>query len=647
MNLFKIGVQLSLVDKVTGALGTVSHATIAANAHVNSFQANLMKLQQKMDKLSSAKFMGEAVLHASADALGAMVDPAKEYHDQIVRMNMAGIEHGTIVKNIASAWETAGKIMTTTPQENIKSLMELRSVLTEHGGSMTEARELLPRFQEMKMVLLGASEMAPDDAKVDAMTFDAVKASEMIGKVSKEGIMHMADILERVMVASSGKLTPQNFQTFFKYAGAAKLVMDEDTIKYDVPELMIEMLTKGGGTGGIGGPGTRFASMFSTITSGIMSDATKNNLAEIGMMGDDGRALNADKAGMNMRKWVEEDFVPHILKAKPELAGEDQESQIKLMLEMARIIKGPRLTSATMQELHNKTQIGTISKWKELYDAVKPHDQLVKDSEKSTRVVDMKVQKSWETLMTVLGNEVLPLFIPVLDTLSEAFSKSAAYLKDNQWLSQLIVMGVTIAGVVGGIVAVAASFGLTAIAVGAAGLTMEVLAVVVLGVTAVVIGLYLAFKLATPIIQALANNWNTFIGNFVVGVATMIRVVTESIGGLISFFDKDKGRALIEGGATIANTVAQAGPLLTAENLTAQAIEMTGLGPRDIKAEKQTAMGQSNLSIAAGAINIQQLPGEDMKGLAERILKEIEEKLWNNTRTSGIGIGLEWGGNIG
>jgi len=658
LNLFKVGVTVQLLDRVSGGLDSIGTALDRAQKHTGAYQDSLKGLQAHIDKLSAIKSIGEMGFHDSVGMLDAMIDPAKEYTSQIIRMNMAGLEHETIAKNIGTAWEVAGKVMTTTATDNLKTLSELYGVITEKGGTMEEARNLLPRFQEMKMVLMAGSEHPIEGLRVEGLAYDAVKAAEMVGKTGQEGIVHMADMMEKVMIASGGKITPTDYQNFFKYAGQAKMSLSENELFGVLPELMIEMKSRGGGSGGSGGPGTMYASLFSTLVQGTMSKATAGHLQELGLMS--GEMLKTtttgtvaegltwkDVAGTDPSKWIMQKLIPAIMAKHPDLEG----NEVGMAMEIAKVMKGPRKTTALIGEIFNKETAGIIAKFRENRERVLPHDQLVEQAKTSPRVLDASFAAQWESLMTVFGNEIMPFFTPMVRELTAGLKGVAAFMRDHKWVAQMSVMGVALGGLGMGILALGATAGLTAIAfaplmaflpeigfaagIAAAGVTW-------LGATF----LYLQ-KATANIGNGIASGvelaktaWTNF-GQFAMEtIATIIEQGGIQIAGLVSLFDQNKGAEIYAASTNMAQGL---------RDSTMFGSPKTGPYLSEIRDEQwqngngidgQNMHHKHEVNIAAGAINVVAQAGQSAEEIAQKVIEEINKAILKGIQTSGPGIGI-------
>lgn len=647
LNLFKVGVTVALIDRVSGSLATVGSALDRAHKHTTAYQAAMQKVQTQMDRLHAVKAVGETAFRASAGAIDAMLDPAKEYTSQIVRMNMAGLEHQTIAKNVAAAWETTGSVITTTATDNLRTLSELYGVITEKGGSMTEARDLLPRFQEMKMVLMASTEMPAEEIKTDGLAYDAVKAAEMVGKTSKDDIIHMADMMEKVMIASGGKITPTDYQSFFKYARAAKLTLSEDELFNVVPELMIEMKGRSG-SGGAGGPGTMYASMFSTMVQGTMSKATAGHLQELGLMNGpmmDTTTTGTVVEGMKWRdligsdpsKWVEEKLVPAILAKKPEIEG----NEAAMALEIARIIKGPRLTTALIQELHNKESKGIIDKFHENKDRVLDHASLVEEAKGSPRVLDVAFAAQWQNLLTVLGTEIIPYFTPLIASLASGFHNLAGFLKEHKGITQLLVFMTAMGVVIGGIVAVLAPLALVAAPLLIAGATIGEIAIAAAAGAIAMGALFLSFKFWQgqldnfgKVLDNVGKQWTTFVGFLSEGLATFIEQGAIFVAGFVSKFDPQKGAEIATGGLEVGENIRKFGVPKAPEVY----------GPEVPNApwyngQPDNPAFHSN-EVKMGDVHFHKLDGESAEQMFERFKKWFMEDVLLSLSTSAAGGGV-------
>lgn len=450
---YSVGIEIHLIDHVTAAMANVNKALIMAQGNTTAFQKALEKNHAQMMKFQAMEFAGNNMFQGAAAGLNAMVDPAREYAHQLGIMNMNAMDFHEQQMNIAAAWDTSFKIPST-PTENLQALKDMHTIFGDTHEAYEESRHLLPEFQKIQTIL-AASVHDPSHSAGDSTNqiFSAVKAMEMQGKVrNPEEFQHGIEQMTRVMVATGGRVLPSDYQSMAKYARSMKLTLDDDFWFKVAPELILEMKSVGGGAGGAGGPGAMIAAVGRALVQDIMSDKARAALGDLGVLNDEGQFIDRELAAKNPERAVNEIMIPAILKQHPEFEGDQM--AINLALNELRL---PGLSGSLVGELFNKDK--QIDKFGAILDKIGGVDELYNKAIAGSPFAQQQaLQKSWETLLTSLGEVMVP-FLPMVNMLSQSLQFMASVLKSNPWMAQMIVLGLVATAIVGATIAIIGAIG--------------------------------------------------------------------------------------------------------------------------------------------------------------------------------------------
>jgi len=540
-----------MIDRFSAGMGNISASLLRTQKQADEFHAKMKGLAVSMQAMSAFKSVGEDMFKFGAGGLAAVIEPAKEYVHVLNQMNMAGVKQSEIAKNVRTAWEVAGKMPMTTPTSNLKAINDLSNFFIKKGGDFSEARELLPSFMRSQLIFEGISEN-----KVDAHTqvYSMAKALEMIGAVNnRKDFEHQQNMMNRVAVATGGKVLPSHYQNVFKYARQGKLTLSDD-FKYKIlPELIMEMQSGGGGAGGGGGPGAMIAAAMRIGVQGIMSVATAGNLEKLGLlkshvvkttttgtqvMGFDG-VTDSKMFSKNPEAWVQKYMLPAMLKQDPSLKNDP----LGQALRVAQIFKGNQMAVALLQELVNKHQ--QFGRFGEKLDRVPGSEELGKRALNSPNVADKAFDAALETLKISIGKNVVPYIVPALLKLSEALGAVGQYFNSHPGQAKAVaailgsiaavglyvsaLMGITIPFVVLGAVAATLGVGLGVVAAGFAAVFVGV--IIAVGVVAGLIWVVLNWSRVSKTLTRVLNQGISVFYNVQVAFLQMLSAMVSGVAG--------------------------------------------------------------------------------------------------------------------
>lgn len=449
MDVFQIGIRVFLDDRITTGLGPIRTGLTGAHNAAQSLHSSLMRIQQM-------GAIGRDMFRESAAALHEVIEPAKELSKQISLMNQNGLTQVEIAKNVATAWKTTQQISNSSATENLKILADFRTILGFSPDKQAESRRLLTPFLKAQTVF----ESVTENPKVAGeQAFSALKFIESRGQVrSEKDIERNLSELAKAGTISQGRLLPSDFQQMAKYMRQMKMSANDQFMFGVMPEIMLEMKSKGGGASSAGTMVQAFGRM---IVQGTMNKVTAGNLADLGLL--KGGTLetttngttamknagisNRDIAAANPFEWVMKTLIPAMEAKYPEIKGNLQKTNLKIV----ELFKGNSLATNFIQELYNKAP--QFQKFGEQRNSLGDLDKQYSGALGNPEVAQRAFAKSLVDLQTAIGEAAIPVIIPAMNALSKVFHESAIYFKDNPQMAQGIVSVIAGFGALGGALA--------------------------------------------------------------------------------------------------------------------------------------------------------------------------------------------------
>lgn len=433
------GVTIHLVDKVSSGLAVVARAFTQSQTAADALQNRLNKIHSTWQ---NAQIMAGAGMAIAAPLIKA-AHHGEEYLHVLNQMTSAGMSQREIAKSIGAAWETSGKIITSTATENLKVISDLRTVF----GDVNEAVEYMPTFAKMQGAYTSILE-GKLAGQAETQSFAMAKAIDMLGHVkNKEEFDRAANSMFRVTEATQGRVLPSDYQNVLKYARQAKFGMSEDFLYKKLPELIVE---NKGGNNAAGGVGPQLAALYRFGVQGIMNKQAAGRLQEMGMIPASsimktttrnttlkGGVLGSDTLAADPHLWVRDVLVPHLSKFnKIDMKAPDASD--KLITASNQVFKGNQGAAALVAEFIKKDFLFS-DRGPRLFDKTATLDESYDNAMKNDPKANWKAfHASMENLLTVVGIEILPRVIPMINQFSQSIQQFSLYLKDNPGITKTL-----------------------------------------------------------------------------------------------------------------------------------------------------------------------------------------------------------------
>lgn len=447
---YKVGIRLSLVSNVATGLAMMSRQFASTGAQAKALQVHL-------DRIKAMAMTGGVITGAGIFGLklmGDALEPAKEYAHQLNVMNMAGLTHIEQVQAIGDAWKNTHTVITTTATENLKSILDLRNVLTEdrHGkaaGTLDLALQMLPVVSRIQAVLAASTEGRVSGHAQD-LAFGMAKALDVVGAASDPKTFEtQANMMAKVITATQGRVTPDQFLSVFRYARQAKFALSNEFAYEILPSLMLENAGSGGGGGGSRGVGPMLSAFYRLTNQGFVNKKSIPLLEQLGLI-KSGSALSTSTTGTmvnalsghelaatNPFAWVQTVLLPAIHR----VYGANM-SREKLQEVINGVFRGNQLGANLALEFALKPN-NFLRDQGIIRGAMMPQDAFQAALSQDPGTAQKALDAQWENLKVSLMMGLVPVLIPLLTKLANVFMFIGDILRDHPLLAQSLAIGFT------------------------------------------------------------------------------------------------------------------------------------------------------------------------------------------------------------
>ncbi len=414
---YKVGITIALTNQISRGLMMIQGDLAKTDAQAKKLHATLgqiKKLGIAGAILGGAGFMGLRLLEKS-------IAPAKEYAHQLNIMNMAGMKQAEIAESIKLAWKTSSDIMTTTPTQNLRSILDLKNIT----GSLEEAKQLLPIVSKIQTVMAASSEGNISKNAAD-IAFSMGKALDIIGAVRDPAeLVKQAGMMSKAITATQNRVTPQMFQGVFQYARQGKFDLS-DEFKYEIlPTLMLEASTGKGGGGGSKGVGPMVAAMYRVTNQGYINKKSLSEWEKLGYVNGHtalktttsgttvGAMKDATGAASNPFVWVNQ--LVDTIKKKYGTGVSDQ----FIRQELNGLFRGNQLAASLAVEFFTKQQ-NFLRDQKILKGSMGYEAAFNAAMKNDPDTAEAAAEAQWKMLKIATGNVLIPVVIPAMLKLADA-----------------------------------------------------------------------------------------------------------------------------------------------------------------------------------------------------------------------------------
>lgn len=523
----------SEIDSTNGAIAQ-QKARLEALANVSGRRA---ALRQGLDRgRATAGNMAMAGAGGIATAYGvrrAVTEPLHQiraYETNTARIESLGL--GKEESDRAIEYAKRMKTFGTSMNDNLGLMLDATTAFAD----VHHAEMVMPTLAKMKFAnkaMFGAEKGEENEAKF----MDMLKVIEARnGLNSKEEFVKQADMVQRVITATGGRVDSTQWLDFVKRGGIAAKGLSSEAMYYQM-EPIVQILS--GASAGVGLRGA-----YQNLYQGRTTKRAAQNLDKFGLIGDKskvkhdktgqtssldpGALLGSDLFRTNQFEWMEKVLLPQLAKK-----GINDEKGI--VDAIGSIFSNTSASGLFSQMFLMRDQIHKNAK---LNAGAFGIDQLDDRARKSLSGQEEEALARFHDTMREAGDTLMPTYISLLHTASSALQGIANFAKENPVLASYIGKAVLWVGLL------AAGFG--ALSLGAAAL-LGPFAIVryglgLFGVKAAVLSPVLTLVTRTLGFAASAVMWlgrallMNPIGLAVTGIATAAFLIYRYWGPISSFF---------------------------------------------------------------------------------------------------------------
>lgn len=405
----------------------------AAQTRLNAAQAKYNTLSSAAGKLKGAG----ATLAMAGTVLAAPlvmgVSEAKKYQNEQAKVRALGL--GTGVTSDAFRFAKQMKTYGTSQLDNLTLVRDALSVF----GDIDDAKMAAPILAKMKFgnaAVFGSEQGAENESKF----MDMLKVIELRnGTSSKEAFGAQANMVQKVISATGGRVGPEEWRHLIATGGLAAKGMRDDAFYFQLEHLVQE---SGGDR-----VGTGLSAAYSSLYQGRTTKRALLNLEKYGLIGDKskttpdkagqiahinpGALLGSDLFRQSQFEWVKQVLIPTL--AKHGITSKDAITDAIGSIVSNR--KGGDLL-ATMY-----LQQRQIEKDERLSRGSYGVDQLDKEGRNNAGGKELDAEAKLNNLRLQMGKDIMPLYIHALELGTSALEKLNGFMERNPLLTKVMMVG--------------------------------------------------------------------------------------------------------------------------------------------------------------------------------------------------------------
>jgi hypothetical protein len=409
-------------------------------ANAAAKQQRVTNATQHADKLRS-KAGSIAMAGAGATAAGAVMampvakglHEAKHYQLEKARVNALGLGPETSQQAIKFAKNM--KTYGTSQNENLELVRDAMSIF----GDLHHAEMVAPTLAKMKFAnkaFFGA-ESGEENERI---FMDLLKVIEQRGgTASSEKFHDQANMMQKVITATGGRVGPTEWLNFIKTGGIAAKIMDDKQFYYQMEPLVQE----------VGGhrAGTALMSGYSNLYQGRTTKRAVHNMEKLGLIGDHskvthdkvgqtstigpGALLGSDIFRRSQFEWLEKVLLPQL--AKKGITDPKKIEDIIGGLFSTRTAGNQFLDMFKQRiQMHKNAKLNEGAYDIEQMDALGKQQAGGAELEATARLANLKL---------TMGEKILPLYAQGLEMAISAITRLNAFMERNPTVAKVMIAG--------------------------------------------------------------------------------------------------------------------------------------------------------------------------------------------------------------
>ncbi|MEV8471662.1 hypothetical protein [Ralstonia sp. UNC404CL21Col] len=371
---------------------------------------------------------------ATAAPIWKGLGEAKHYELEKTRMGALGLGDAATKESIEFA-----KQMKAYGVSQVDKAELMRDALSTFADAH-HAEMVLPTLAKMKFANKAVFGQA-QGADNERMFMDLLKVIELRGGLASEAeFRNQADMVQRVITATGGRVQADEWLNVIKRGGLAAKGMESEAFYYTLEPLVQEM---GGNT-----VGTAMMSAYQNLYQGKTTKRTLGNLDRFGLIADRSK-VKEDKAGQvsfmdpgalkgadifrkDQFAWLEQVLLP-TLKEK----GITEKDQV---LDAIGSIFSNRTASNLMSQMY--LQRDQIHKNMRLNKGAAGIDQLDTAAKRLPQGKELEMLAKVHDLQKEIGDKVMPLYARALEWVADAADRVTKFMQENPGVAKAMAVGV-------------------------------------------------------------------------------------------------------------------------------------------------------------------------------------------------------------
>lgn len=451
---FKIGVKISLMSNAASVLGAIATQLRTVDGHVNGVNRQFTQLEKALERIKTKTLVGGAMAGAGLYGLSmfkAPLDEAKKYEVEMQRIFALGM--GDKASKDAIKFAQGMKTYGTSALENMTMMRDAMTIFADvHHAEMVTP--LLARMKFANNAMFGSE----SGAQKERTFMNMLKVIELRGGLaSKDKFEHEANMVQRVITATGGRVGPDEWLNFIKTGGVAAKSLKDSAFYYQMEPLIQEMGGQRVGTG--------LMSAYQNLFQGRTSVRSAQEMMRLGLL--DPSMVEYNKIGMvkqvrpgalaggDLFKSSPVEWMESVLLPKLAAKGITGDEGIKDTL---GTILGNRTASNLLTQMF--LQRSQIRKNERLNAGADDIDSLYGRAKDTLAGKEIDLRAKWRDVLKELGMTVLPVAIRAVEGLTSVLKSVSRFAQEFPTLTKgvVILFGVLAgAAAVGGVVMLASA----------------------------------------------------------------------------------------------------------------------------------------------------------------------------------------------
>jgi hypothetical protein len=418
--------ELTAQQKKLAAVGAQQQKVAGARQHAD-------KLRTTAGNVAAAG-IGATVAGAAVGApLVKGLQEAKHYQTEKGRVTALGL--GPQVSADAEKYARSMKTYGTSHAENLELVRDSMSVF----GDLPHAQMVAPMLAKMKFAnkaFYGEEAGGENERKF----MDMLKVIEVRGgTASSEKFHEQANMVQKVISATGGRVGPTEWLNLIKTGGIAAKGMDEKSFYYELEPLVQEL-------GGFG-VGNGLMSSYNNLYQGRTSKRAAMNMDKLGLIGDHtkvkhdkvgqtaqldpGALLGSDLFKKSQFEWMEKVLLPQLAKN-----GITKPTKV---LDTIGSLFTNRKAGDLMANMYLQRQ--QIHKNRKLNEGAYDVDQLEPLGREQAGGKEMDAHAKLANLQLTMGEKILPLYSSAIESVTTALEKLNGFMERNPATAKAMIIG--------------------------------------------------------------------------------------------------------------------------------------------------------------------------------------------------------------